>query len=251
VPKFKPNNKSSNKVALITGGGRNIGKAIALSLAEQGFSLVINYNNSSREAHSLAQSLRKKGTLAIAIKANVSKKAEVNRLIKKSLQTFGRIDLLVNNASVFSMSTINTTTEKEWDDTININLKGTFLCSQAVAPIMLKQKNGKIINIASVAGIIGWSKYIPYSISKAGVIMLTKLMAKALAPNILVNAVAPGYIDIPNKSVPSKKKMPLNKILLKRYGSIKDITDIVLYLATKSDYITGQLWAVDGGRSIF
>ncbi|MBI5476235.1 MAG: SDR family NAD(P)-dependent oxidoreductase [Ignavibacteriales bacterium] len=243
--------KTQSRVALITGGAKNLGKEIALSLANENFNLVINYNKSQKDAISLVKALREKGKDAIAIKADITKRIEVINLIKRSYKEMGRIDLLVNNAAVFRMNNILDTTEKHWDETINTNLKGAFLCSQAVAPIMLKQNSGMIINISSVAGIIGWKNYLPYSISKAAIIMLTRVLAKSLAPHILVNAIAPGYIEIPKKMISNRNKMPIKKILLNKYGNSKDITDAVLYLVTKGDYITGQILTIDGGRSIF
>ncbi|MDI6766683.1 MAG: SDR family oxidoreductase [Bacteroidota bacterium] len=242
--------KHKNKVAIITGGGKRLGQAIAIALAENGFTVVVNYNKSVSGAKQTINQIKAIGGRAFAVKADISKKTHVQRMVNIALQRFGRIDLLVNNSSVFIESPLNRTSEKIWDTTIDINLKGTFLCSQTVAPIMLKQKSGCIINIASLGGLQAWTQHLPYSISKAGVIMLTKILAKTLAPHIQVNAIAPGTIQFKNEEDLKKKHLPKNNIPLEKYGKPSDITDLVVYLATKSEYITGQVFAIDGGRSI-
>ena len=239
-----------NKVAIVTGGGKRLGRAIALALAEHNFNVVVSYNKSCSGASLTVKQIIEKGRSAYSIKADISKETNVLRLVNSTLSKYGRVDLLINNSAIFIESPLDKTTQKIWDATIDINLKGSFLCSQAVAPIMLKQKEGKIINIASVGGLVGWTKYFPYSISKAGIIMLTRLLAKELAPHIQVNAIAPGYIAISKNEKHLKHKMPKGKILLQKYGSIKDITDMVIYLANTSEYITGQVITIDGGRSI-
>ncbi|MBA4311377.1 MAG: hypothetical protein C0417_01990 [Chlorobiaceae bacterium] len=240
----------NNKVAIVTGGSKRLGRGIVMALSENGFDVIVNYNKSRSTADLTIKQIKEMGRRAFSIKADISKKIDVSRLVKSTLKRFGRIDLLVNNSAIFIESPFKKTTQKIWDTTININLKGSFLCSQAVAPIMLKQKGGKIINIASVSGLVGWKKYFPYSISKAGVIMLTRLLSKELAPHIQVNAIAPGYIEIPENENQIKNKMPKGKILLQKYGSIKDITDMLIYLSNTSEYITGQVITIDGGRSI-
>jgi len=241
---------TKNKVAIVTGSGRRLGRQIAISLAKKGYNLIINYNHSQLEAQDTVKIIRKYGVKAILIEADISKKLEVQRMINRTIKEFGRIDLLVNNASIFLESSLNSTTEKKWDATIDINLKGTFLCSQAVAPYMLKQKKGRIINIASLGGLQPWKEHLPYSISKAGVIMLTKILAKTLAPDIHVNAIAPGTIFLVSEEKPGVKHIPVDSIPLKKYGNSKDVTDMVIFLSTTSRYITGQVIPIDGGRSI-
>lgn len=237
-------------IALVTGSGRRLGRQIALSLAENGYDVAVNYHSSKKAADHTVREILEMGRRAVAIRADISKKLQVRHLIMRTLSIFGKIDLLVNNSAIFTESPWDKTTERIWDSTINLNLKGTFLCAQMVAPHMLRQKNGRIINIASLGGLQPWSQHLPYSVSKAGVIMLTRILAKSLAPHILVNAIAPGTILLDKEENPSAQHMPCDRIPLKRYGNPSDITDTVLFLARTAKYVTGQVIAVDGGRSI-
>jgi 3-oxoacyl-[acyl-carrier protein] reductase len=237
-------------VAIVTGGARRLGRHIIISLAKNGYNVVVNYNTAKREAVSVISQINEIGRKGIAIKADISQKNEVQRLVSRTIKLFGRVDLLVNNAAVFVESPLEKTTEQIWDTTIDINLKGTFLCSQAVAPFMLKQKFGRIINIASLGGLQPWAKHLPYSVSKAGDIMLTKILAKSLAPYIHVNAIAPGIIALEKSAKKSVVPIKSNKILLRKYGKPSDITDLIIFLAKTEQYITGQVFPVDGGKSI-
>lgn len=237
------------KVAIVTGGGKRLGQAIAIALSDSGFDIVVNYNKSASGASRTVKQIKSKGRRVIAVKADVSKRNDVIRLVRTTMRKFRRIDLLVNNSAVFIESPLNKTSEKIWNRTIDINLKGTFLCSQAVAPFMLKQKGGRIINIASLGGIQAWPQHLPYTVSKAGVIMLTKVLAKTLAPYIQVNSIAPGTIQFNDEADFKLKHLKKKLIPIKKYGKPADITNIVVYLATKSEYITGQVIPIDGGRS--
>jgi 3-oxoacyl-[acyl-carrier protein] reductase len=239
-----------NPVALITGSGRRLGRQIAYALAMEGFDIIVNYNKSHAGARETVRRIKAHGNNAIAVEADISSREQVSRMVKTAIQNFKRIDLLINNSGIFLFSPLQKTTELLWDETLNVNLKGTFLCSQIVSQFMLRRKRGRIINIASLGGIQAWHNYLPYSVSKAGVIMLTRCLAKALAPAIMVNAIAPGTIIIPSEESSKQQYIPLSKIPLGRYGNSADITSIVLFLATTSEYITGQTFAVDGGRSI-
>jgi NAD(P)-dependent dehydrogenase (short-subunit alcohol dehydrogenase family) len=243
-PKLKP-----RPVALVTGAGRRLGRQIALDLGANSFDIIVNYNKSARKAADTVKLLRAGGAAAQAIQADISKRGEVARMVRKAIELFGGIDLLVNNSAVFLESPLEKTTDRIWDTTLDINLKGTFLCSQAVAHEMLKRKGGRIVNIASLGGIQAWAKHLPYSVSKAGVIMLTRCLAKALAPRILVNAIAPGTIFMGSEEDPNQKHVPPATIPLKRYGSPSDVADLVVFLS-RASYITGQVFVVDGGRSI-
>ncbi len=238
--------KQITKVALITGGGKRLGKRIALELAGNGFDVIVNYKTSKKEAAKTVKEIIKfTGKRAISVKADVTKPLQVRDMIKKSLEIFGHIDLLVNNSAVFYPGTLKNTSEKIWDATIDTNLKGTFLCSQEVSKHMLKRKAGQIINIASLGGIKPFAKHIPYSVSKAGVIMLTKCLAKSLAPHIMVNAIAPGTINLEGEYFQKEESIPL-----KNFAESADITDMIIFLALKNKHITGQVISIDGGYSI-
>ena len=235
-------------VAIVTGGGKRLGRRIALALGGAGYDVVVNYRSSAAGARAVVREIIEGGRGAIAVRGDVSRSADVRRLVRTSLRHFGHIDLLVNNAAIFITKPLLAVKESEWSRTIDINLKGTFLCAQAVAPAMLKQKSGKIINIASLGGLQPWKEHAPYSVAKAGVVMLTKVLAKSLAPHVAVNAVAPGTILLRGEE--RLPHVPRKSILLGRYGAPSDITGLILYLATTASYITGQVIPVDGGRSI-
>jgi NAD(P)-dependent dehydrogenase (short-subunit alcohol dehydrogenase family) len=239
-----------SKVALVTGGARRLGRQIALALASEGFDIVISYNQSVVAAKRTVREIQGRGVKAKAIRADISRKKDIERLFKIALKSFDRIDLLVNNAATYISSPLPKTTEKIWNTTIDTNLKGTFFCAQAAAAAMVKQRTGKIINIASLGGVQAWKEHIPYSVSKAGVIMLTRILAKSLAPGIQVNAIAPGTILIDGEENPAIRHIPQKSILLQRYGQPSDITSLLVYLATTADYITGQTFIVDGGRNL-
>ncbi len=241
----------SKPVAVITGSARRLGKRIALSLAKHGFNIVVNYNNSFRQAEIAKNAISAAGADVITVKADVTSEKDVKRLVKMSIKSFGKIDLLVNNAAIFPEKfSLSDLPVSVWDDVMNTNLKSVFLCSKYFSQEMQKNRNGKIINIASLGSFLNWTGYIPYCVSKSGVVVLTKLLAKSLAPNIQVNAVAPGTIIIPGEESHIKRVPSKNKILLKRYGQPDDIENMVLFLATQGDYITGQVFTIDGGSTI-
>lgn len=237
-------------VAIVTGAGKRLGRQIALALGRNSYRVIVNYHDSASGASETVSRVLKEGGEARAIRADITKKKDVLRLVRRTIQIFGRVDLLVNNSALFLESPLGRTTEAVWDATIDVNLKGTFLCSQAVAPEMLKREGGRIINIASLGGIQAWSRHLPYSVSKAGVIMLTRILARTLAPNVQVNAIAPGTILMGEEEDPSQEHVPVSTIPLRRYGKPSDVTDLVIFLASKASYMTGQVFVVDGGRSI-
>jgi 3-oxoacyl-[acyl-carrier protein] reductase len=237
---------SGKKVALITGAAKRLGKEIAIWLADNDFNIVINYLNSDRQAKDLVKYINNSGGSAISIQSDISKGSGVSDLFKDAFKKFGRIDVLINNAAIFKKFETEKLKEKDWDQTIDTNLKSCFLCSMEAIKYMKKQEGGKIINISSLGGIKPYKGYLPYCVSKAGVIMLTKSLAKEFAPDILINSIAPGMIEFNEKL--DKHKPDIDKIPLKRYASPKDIIDLIQYLVISSKYITGQTFIIDGGR---
>ena len=239
------------KTALVTGAGRRLGREISLALARAGYDIMINYLQSEGAAQKTAGEIRNLGRKSMIYGADVSNSDQVHGMVKKTLDTFGSIDVLVNNAAIFSQIPFEKLSEEVWDKTMDTNLKGTFLCSREIGEHMAHRRSGSIVNIASLGGIRPWASETPYCVSKAGVIMLTQCFAKGLAPYVRVNAIAPGYVEMPDliieKIVPPP---PLSKIPLKRYGRPEEVAELVVYLATKAEYITGQIIFVDGGSAL-
>jgi NAD(P)-dependent dehydrogenase (short-subunit alcohol dehydrogenase family) len=241
----------SGRVALVTGAGKRIGRVIALTLGRAGADVVVNYNRSRAEALSAVREIESLGVRAVAIRADISKPAEVSAMFREAHKKFGRLDILVNNAAVFFERKWDELTGRDWDRILGINLKGTFFCAQAAARIMKRQKiGGRIINISSLGGLEAWPSYAHYCASKAGVIMLTRSLAKALAPAILVNSVAPGTIQFPDEEPGQWAENVLKTTPLKKPGRPEDVAEAVLFLAAHGNFITGQVIAVDGGKSI-
>jgi NAD(P)-dependent dehydrogenase (short-subunit alcohol dehydrogenase family) len=234
------------QVALVTGAGKRIGRTIALRLAADGANVAVNYNKSQAEAERVLGAIGALGRTAIAIQADVSKRREVADMIAAAERAFGRLDILVNNAGIFFSAEFEELTDEQWDRVMNANLKSQFLCSQAVAPTMKRQGRGRIINISSLGGMLPWPSFTHYCVSKAGSIMLTRCLARALAPEILVNSVAPGTIQFPGE--PPDEEY-IRRVPLHRTGTGDDIAAAVAYLAT-TDFVTGQIIAVDGGRTL-
>ncbi|SHJ69893.1 3-oxoacyl-[acyl-carrier-protein] reductase [Caminicella sporogenes DSM 14501] len=241
----------SGKTAIVTGGSRGIGKAIALKLAEKGADIVVNYTSNFEKAQEVVEKIKSMGRKAIAIKADVSNPDDVANLVKEVSKNFESIDILVNNAGITRDGLLIRMKDEDWDKVININLKGTYLCTKLVGKKMMKQRSGKIINVASVVGIIGNAGQANYSASKAGVIGFTKSAAKELAARgITVNAVAPGFIEtemtdkLPADVIENYKK----NIPIARFGKPEDVANVVAFLASEeANYITGQVINVDGG----
>lgn len=241
----------TNKVALVTGGSRGIGRAIAIALAEKGAKVAINYAGREDAANETVSIIQKNGGEAIAIKANVADYEEVEQMVKRVVETFGSLDILVNNAGITRDNLILRMKESDWDDVINTNLKGVFNCTKAVTRQMMKQRGGRIINISSVVGVAGNAGQANYVAAKAGVIGLTKTTAKELASrNITVNAIAPGFIETEMTDAlgDDLKQEMLKQIPLSSFGQPEDVANVVLFLASDaSRYITGQTIHVDGG----
>lgn len=237
------------KTVIVTGGSRGIGKAICLAFAKEGANVVVNYSNTNPEI--FVEELKALGVEALAVKCDVSNFDETLELINETKRVFGTIDVVVNNAGVTKDNLLMVMKEEEFDEVIDVNLKGTFNVMRHAIKVMLKQKSGSIINISSVSGVIGNPGQANYSASKAGVIGLTKATAKEVASRgITVNAVAPGFIktDMTEVLGESLKEKVTEGIPLKRFGEVEEIADTVVFLA-RNRYVTGQVIAVDGGLS--
>ncbi len=236
------------RVALVTGAARRVGRSIALRLAAEGAAVVVNYRTSKAEAEQVAREITSSGRRALAWRADVARRDEVNRMFAAVEHDFGRLDILVNNAGMFSPAPFEQLTEEQWDSILDSNLKSQFLCSQAAAPLLKRSGRGAIINISSIGGLLAWPKYTHYCVSKAGVIMLTRCLARALAPEITVNSVAPGTISF-SGDLPELEKDYVRRAPLGRMGRGEDIAGAVAFLA-RSEFITGQILVVDGGRTL-
>lgn len=243
-----------NKIALITGAGRGIGRAIAIALAKEGAEVVINYNGSEERAKEVKQTIEENGGKASIYKCNVSDFVACEAMIKDIVKEYGHIDILVNNAGITKDGLIMKMKEEDFDSVLNVNLKGTFNTIRHSARQMLKQRCGKIINISSVSGILGNVGQANYAASKAGVIGLTKTMARELGSRgITVNAIAPGFVDTEMTEVLSEeiRENACKQIILGRFGKPEDIANTAVFLASdKADYITGQVISVDGGMNV-
>jgi pteridine reductase len=250
LPMPTVNSTSANligQVALVTGSAKRLGRAIALHLAEQGADIVIHYHHSGADAKEVVSEIRKLGRRAVGVSADLVKKTDIERLFKDAEREFGRLDILVNNASNFLHTRFETTTEETWNASLDVNLRAPFFCAQAAAPL-LKQNRGIIINISDVGGILAWTGYIPHCISKSGIIMLTRALAKELAPEVRVNAIAPGTISMPGDPAELETDY-VKRAPLQRTGTTADVTAAVSFLI-HSPFITGQILVLDGGRTL-
>jgi pteridine reductase len=236
-----------NRVALVTGSAKRLGRAVALRLAREGADVVVHYHSSEAEARDTVSEAEKIGCRAIALAADLGSVSEIQRLFQQASDHFGRLDILVNSAANFLPSEFASASEKLWNESLGTNLKAPFFCAQAAAPL-LKLSRGVIINFADIGGLLPWPGYIPHCISKAGVIMLTKCLAKELAPDVRVNAIAPGTITMTGD--PSEWEADfIRRAPLQRAGTTEDIADAVSFLV-QSTFITGQVLVVDGGRTL-
>lgn len=239
------------KTALVTGASRGIGREIALEFARQGASVAVNFSGSEAKALEIVEEIKALGREAFAVKCDVSDSGQVADMVKETIDRFGKLDILVNNAGITKDNLLMRMKESEWDDVLNINLKGVFLCTKAATRQMMKQRNGRIINIASIVGASGNPGQANYVAAKAGVIGLTKTTAKELASrNITANAIAPGFIstEMTDKLADEVKVEMLKQIPLARFGETKEIAKAAVFLASDdSGYITGQTLHVNGG----
>ena len=232
------------QVAVVTGAAKRIGRSIALRFAREGADVVINYESSKSEADAVVAEIAAMGRRAAAVQGNVARRDDVQRLFRAVEAQFGRLDILVNNAGMFFAAKFEQLTEEQWDQIMNTNLKSQFLCSQTAAPLLKRSGRGRIINLSSLGGLLPWPGYTHYCVSKAGLIMLTKCLARALGPEITVNSIAPGTIQFDGEAPDEDfiKRVPLHRV-----GGGDDIAEAALYLAT-APFVTGQILAVDGGR---
>ncbi|MBM4238664.1 MAG: pteridine reductase [Gammaproteobacteria bacterium] len=251
-PPVRPDQPLAGKVALITGGARRVGAEIARVLHGAGADIIVHYQNSAHEADALVQSLeQKRAGSAASVRANLLETARLGELVSFALQRFSRLDILVNNASTFYPTPVGEITENHWDDLLGSNLKAPLFLSQAAAPA-LRLSKGLILNIVDIHGMRPLRRYPVYGVAKAGLIMLTRSLARELGPQVRVNAIAPGPVMWPHDGVADAalQQKIVGRTLLKRTGSALDIARTALFFAADAPYITGQIMPVDGGRSV-
>jgi pteridine reductase len=240
--------KLQGRVALVTGAAKRLGRAIALGLAHNGADLAIHYGKSATEAKDLVAEIEKLGVRAASFSAELTDVSTIQKLIDDTVQRFGRLDILINCAANFLETKFGETTEKTWDASLDTNLRAPFFCSQAAAPHLSKSGRGVIVNFADIGGLLGWREFLPHSLSKAGIILMTRILAKELAPAVRVNAIAPGTITMPGDP-PEWQADFIRRSPLRRTGRPDEIVDAVLYLI-HAEFITGQTLVLDGGRTL-
>ena len=234
-------------MALVTGAGKRLGRAVALRLASEGADVAVHFGKSEAEAADVVAEIEKLGRRAVPIQSQLTDVEEIRALVQRVAHEFGRIDIVVNSAANFLPSSVISTTEEIWDASLDTNVKGPFFLAQAAAP-WLRRANGVIVNFADTGGILGWPGYIAHSVSKAGMIMLTKTLAKALAPDVRVNAIAPGTITMPGD--PPEWQQEFVKLApLKKTGAPEDVAEAVSYLVS-AKFMTGHVLVLDGGRTL-
>ncbi len=246
-PSAKSDVPLNGRVALVTGSAKRLGRAVALRLAKEGADVVVHHRSSSAEAQSAVAEIEKFGRRGVAVAADLSELSEIKRLFEETAKQFGRLDILINSAANFLHTEFESTSEETWDSSLDTNLKAPFFCAQAAAPL-LKKNHGVIINFADIGGLLGWTGYIPHCVSKAGIIMLTRCLAKELAPEVRVNAIAPGTITM-SGDPPELEADYIKRAPLRRSGTPVDIAETVLFLVD-AKFMTGQVLVVDGGRTL-
>jgi pteridine reductase len=241
-------NKLSGRVALITGAAKRLGRAVALRLAREGADIAIHYGKSAKDAQELQSEIEKLGRRAAIFSAELTDVAAIQKLVADAASHFGQLDILINSAANFLETKFGETTEKTWDASLDTNLKAPFFCAQAAAPHLSKSGHGAIVNFADIGGIMGWREFLPHSISKSGIILMTRILAKELAPAVRVNAIAPGTITMPGD--PPEWQSDFTRLApLHRSGRPDEIADAILFLLT-AEFMTGQTLVLDGGRTL-
>jgi NAD(P)-dependent dehydrogenase (short-subunit alcohol dehydrogenase family) len=234
------------KAALVTGGARRVGRALALGLADAGADVVVNYNASGDEARATVAEIEAKGVRAVAVQADVSRAVDVERLVREAERALGRLDILVNSASLFERARVADIDEAAWDRVLDVNLKGPFLLSRAAAPLLARDGGGVIINIVDLSALQAWPSFAHHAVSKAGLLHLTRVLARAFAPDVRVNAIAPGTVLPPEHA---EGEDGSERRLIRREGDPADVVQALLHLV-RSDFVTGENLVVDGGRML-
>jgi pteridine reductase len=240
--------KLSGRVALVTGAAKRLGRVVALRLADEGADVAIHYGKSGNEAREVVSEVEKRGQRAASFSADLISVPAIQRLFDDATRHFGRLDILVNSAANFLETKFGETSESVWDASLDANLKAPFFCSQAAAPHLAQSGRGVIINFSDIGGLLGWREFLPHSISKAGVIVLTRILAKELAPKVRVNAIAPGTISMPGDP-PQLEADYIRRAPLRRTGRPEEVADAAMYLIT-AEFITGHVLVLDGGRTL-
>jgi len=235
------------KVALVTGGGRRLGQAMARALAGRGMTVALHHHRSGEGAAALRDEITAAGGHAACFPADLAQGSAARALPARVVAQFGRLDVLVNSAAMMHRRRFEETTEAEWDATINLNLRSVFFCTQGAAAA-LRTARGRVVNLADLAGLEPWPGFAAHSVSKAGVVMLTKVLARALAPEVTVNAIAPGAVLVPEEYDAAERDRLARAAPLGRLGSPSDVVEALLYLLEEGDFVTGQVLVVDGGR---
>jgi pteridine reductase len=237
------------KVALVTGAGRRLGRAMALALSERGMTVAIHHHASSEGARALELEIASHGRRAARFAADLTNADAARRLPEQVAGTLGRLDVLVNSAAIMRHLSVEETTPADWDEIVSLNLRSVFFCTQGAIPA-LRAAKGKVVNLADLAGLEPWPGFAAHSVSKAGVVMLTKVLALSLAPDITVNAIAPGAVLVPEDYSEQERERLARSTPLKRLGSPSDVISALMYLLEGGDFVTGEVLTVDGGRLI-
>jgi len=238
------------RTALVTGAAKRVGREIALALAARGADLALHYKGSAAEARATSEAAERLGRRAVALQADLAQPEQVEALADRAIERFGAIDVLVNSAAVFYRTPLEKITSQDWEQFLRVNLTGPFLLARRLGLLMRRRGEGKIVNVVDIAGMRPWAEFLPYCVSKGALITLTQGLAKALAPEVQVNAVAPGSVLLQEEYGDKEREAIVRATPLRRIGDPADVATAVLFLVEGSDFITGQVVVVDGGRSI-